>query len=162
MSNATPPVSTEVNSQATPSNVKYPPMASPLDPAIERQIMERIQVIPAFSALKIQIETFTVAQCVAVMPMMPEFNGIFGSFHGGLLATAADTITCFALLTMVTPESPMATTDLSIRFLAPCATDVRVDARVIKCGRTLCPIEANLYDMNGKHVAVVQATYIRL
>jgi uncharacterized protein (TIGR00369 family) len=152
MTKTMPPNSPQARQQA----------GQPLDPAQERKIRDRIEAIPAYQALKINIETFEVGRCVAIMPIMPEFNGIFGTFHGGLLATAADTITCFALLTQTDPDERMATTDLSIRFLAPCRTDVRVDARVIKCGRTLCPIQADLYDMDNKLVAVVQATYMRL
>ncbi len=133
-----------------------------IDPELERQILERIQKIPAFTALDIRMEGLAEGRCVAVVPIKPEFNGIFGTYHGGMLATAADTVACFALLTQVDPDERMATTDLNIRYLAPCLTDVRVDARVIKRGRTLCPIQVDLTDMNGKTVAIVQVTYIRL
>jgi uncharacterized protein (TIGR00369 family) len=133
-----------------------------LDTELERRILERVQKIPAFTALNIQMEGLAEGRCVAVVPIKPEFNGIFGTYHGGLLATAADTIACFALLTQVDPDERMATTDLNIRYLAPCTTDVRVDARIIKRGRTLCPIQVDLTDMNGKTVAIAQVTYIRL
>ena len=54
------------------------------------------------------------------------------------------------------------TTDMNIRFLAPCLTDLRAEARVIKCGRTLCPVAVELFDANDKAVAVAQVTYLRL
>jgi uncharacterized protein (TIGR00369 family) len=129
---------------------------------LEEAIMARIRPIPAYTALKVKIEHFEEGRCVAIVPIQPEYNGIFGSYHGGLLATAADTITCFALMTQIDPTEEVATTDLNIRYLAPCMTDVRVDARVIKCGRTLSPIEAKLYDLNDRLVAVAQVTYIRI
>jgi uncharacterized protein (TIGR00369 family) len=129
---------------------------------LEKAILARIHPIPAFTALKVHIERFEVGRCVAIVPIQPEYNGIFGSYHGGLLATAADTITCFALLTQIDPAEDVATTDLNIRYLAPCHTDVRVDAQVIKCGRTLSPIEAKLYDLNDRLVAVAQVTYMRV
>jgi uncharacterized protein (TIGR00369 family) len=125
-------------------------------------IMARIQPIPAFSAFNIQIERFEEGRCIAVVPMKPETNGIFGSYHGGLLATAADMITCFALLTQIDPTEDVATTDINIHYLAPCMTDVRVDAKVIKCGRTLSPIEARMYDLENRLVAIAQVTYIRV
>lgn len=133
-----------------------------LAPDVEQGIMERIRRIPAFNALDIRMEGLVVGRCMAVVPHNPSFNGIFGTYHGGMLATAADTVACFALLTQVDPNERMATTDMNIRFLAPCLTDVRVDARVIKRGRTLCPVEIDLTDMDGRKVAIAQVTYIRL
>jgi len=125
-------------------------------------IMARIEPIPAFSAFNIQIERFEEGRCIAIVPMKPETNGIFGSYHGGLLATAADMIACFALMTQIDPNEEVATTDLTIHYLAPCMTDVRVDAKVIKCGRTLSPIETRMYDLENRLVAVAQVTYIRI
>jgi acyl-coenzyme A thioesterase PaaI-like protein len=51
---------------------------------------------------------------------------------------------------------------MNIRFLAPCLTDVRVTARVIKRGRLLCPVAVDLVDADGKAVAVAQVTYMLL
>ena len=51
---------------------------------------------------------------------------------------------------------------MNIRFLAPCLTDLTVEARVIRLGRTLCPVAVDLFDANGRHVAVAQVTYMRL
>jgi uncharacterized protein (TIGR00369 family) len=133
-----------------------------LSPELEQGILERVRRIPAFNALDIRVEGLVLGRCVAVVPHNPAFNGIFGTYHGGMLATAADTVACFALLTRVNPNERMATTDMNIRFLAPCLTDVRVDARIIKRGRTLCPIEVDLTDMDGRKVAIAQVTYMRL
>jgi uncharacterized protein (TIGR00369 family) len=81
---------------------------------------------------------------------------------GGLLMTIADSIACFAVMTLTGPDEPMTTTDMNIRFLAACRTDVTADARVIKLGRTLCPVAVDLFDADGVHVAVAQVTYMRL
>jgi len=51
---------------------------------------------------------------------------------------------------------------MNIRFLAPCLTDVTAKARVIKLGRTLCPVAVDLFDETGRHAAVAQVTYILL
>ena len=72
------------------------------------------------------------------------------------------TTACWAILTHWGPQARLATTDMNIRFLAPCNTGVSAKARVIKAGRTLCPAAVDLYDTSGRHVAVAQVTYIRL
>ena len=56
----------------------------------------------------------------------------------------------------------MTTTDMNIRFLAPCNSDALARARIIKFGRTLVPIHVDLYDAQGRHVALAQVTYMRL
>ena len=76
--------------------------------------------------------------------------------------TVADSIACFAIMTRTGPDEPMTTTDMNIRFLAPCFSDVTAEARVIKLGRTLCPVQVDLKDVDGKPVAVAQVTYMRL
>lgn len=134
----------------------------PISQALSQQIMERIQKIPAFTTLGIRVDSLYEGRCLATIPHKPEFDGIFECYHGGMLMTAADTVACFAIMTQMGAEGRLATTDMNIRFLAPCLTDVRVDARLIKAGRTLCPVHVDLYDMNDRLVAIAQVSYIRL
>jgi uncharacterized protein (TIGR00369 family) len=90
------------------------------------------------------------------------YDGVFESFHGGLLMTLADSTACFAIFTKTGPDIRLTTTDMNIRFLAPCLTDATARAKVIKLGRSLCPVEVNVYDAENKHVAVAQVTYMLL
>ena len=76
--------------------------------------------------------------------------------------TIADSAACFAILTLTGPEVQLTTTDMSIRFLAPCLSDVTAKAKVIKLGRTLVPVSIDLFDSENKHVAVAQVNYILL
>ena len=76
--------------------------------------------------------------------------------------TVADSTACFAIFTKTGPDIRLTTTDMNIRFLAPCLTDVTAKARVIKFGRTLCPVAVDLFDSEKKHVAVAQVNYILL
>ena len=63
--------------------------------------------------------------CEMVVPRHRQYDGVFESFHGGLLMTIADSAACFAVLTLTGAEQTLTTTDMNIRFLAPCLTDVR-------------------------------------
>jgi acyl-coenzyme A thioesterase PaaI-like protein len=51
---------------------------------------------------------------------------------------------------------------MNIRFLAPCLSDVTVKARVIKIGKTMCPVAVELFDDRDKMVAVARVSYILL
>lgn len=125
-------------------------------------ILERLMAIPAVHTFGYRLEELSPGRAVIVAPYETKLDGIFQSFHGGLLATLADSTGGAAVLTVTGAETPTATTDLSIRFLAPCRSDARATARIIQAGRSLIIAEINVHDMTGRHVAVCQATYMRL
>jgi len=133
-----------------------------LDPTTRQSILDVIGGIPIVETIGLRIDRLDLDVCVATMPRRPGDAGIFRSVHGGLLTTLADTIACFALLTRTGPEQAMTTTDLHVRFLAPVLTDVVGEARVIKAGRTLCPVHVDVRDTDGRLAAVAQVTYMRL
>jgi len=133
-----------------------------LEGDLEQRILERVQRIPVFERIGLRVLELSPGLCVAEAKHDKAFDGIFESFHGGMLTTVADTVACFAIMTQTGPDLKLATTDLNVRFLAPCFTDVRAVARVLKLGRTICPVQVDLYDSNERHVALAQVSYIRL
>lgn len=123
-------------------------------------VLERIKKIPIFETLNFRIDELNDGKCVAFVPRQKQYDGIFETFHGGLLMTIADSISACAILTKTGPDKTIATTDMNIRFLAPCKTGVLASAKIIKLGRTLCPVAIELFDENGKLVAVAQVSYM--
>jgi uncharacterized protein (TIGR00369 family) len=128
----------------------------------EEAIRRRMMAIPSMHTFGYRIEELSPGRAVIVAPYQTGFEGIFHSFHGGLLAALADTTGGTAVLTLTGAEVTTPTVDMNIRFLAPCRTDARATAKVIKAGRTLLIAEINIHDMNGHHVAVSQASYMRM
>ena len=133
-----------------------------LSSELEEQILSRIKKIPIVDTLQIKIVSFSDGYCETVVPRKLCYDGVFESFHGGLLMTIADSTACFAIFTKTGPFVKLTTTDMNIRFLSPCLSDVTAKAKVIKLGRTLCPVSVDLYDAGGKHVAVAQVNYMIL
>ena len=76
--------------------------------------------------------------------------------------TLADTAACVAVLTLAGADAPIVTTDMNIRFLAPCRSDVTAEAKIVKLGETLCPVSVDISDARSVSVAVAQVTYMRL
>jgi uncharacterized protein (TIGR00369 family) len=136
--------------------------SSTLDTQEIESMMQRINSVPITDTLNMQIIRLDKGECEAHVPREKKWDGIFETFHGGLLATIADSITCWAILTEIGPESNVATTDFNIRFLRPCKTDVRCSAKVIKVGRTMSLAEARIFDNEDKLVAISQVNYICL
>jgi uncharacterized protein (TIGR00369 family) len=133
-----------------------------LSAELKQAILERVQKIPIVDFLKLQFLSFDVGSCEMRAPRRPGYDGVFESFHGGLIMTVADSAACFAIFTLTGPDVKLTTTDMNIRFLAPCLSDVIAKAKVIKLGRTLCPVAIELFDESGKQVAVAQVTYMFL
>ncbi|MBI4773495.1 MAG: PaaI family thioesterase [Deltaproteobacteria bacterium] len=128
----------------------------------KKAILDRISRIPIFGTLDMRVVSLSEGACEVTIPRRLEYDGIYRSLHGGILVTLADSVAAFAILTLTGPDEPVTTTDLNIRYLAPCLTDLTARARVIKLGRTLCPVAVDLLDAEGKLVAVSQVTYLRL
>lgn len=133
-----------------------------LTPDHAAAILHRARQIPIFTTLGLDDMTFDDGVCRVRVPRRRAFDGVFESVHGGILMTIADSIACFAILTKTPIDQALTTTDMNIRFLAPCLTDVVAEARVIKLGRTMCPVAIDLCDTDGTLVAVAQVNYMRL
>ena len=125
-------------------------------------MMDRVNSVPMMQTLNLQILRLDRGECDAKVPRTVEWDGIYETMHGGILATIADSVTCWAILTEIGANELVATTDFNIRFLRPCLTDAICHARVIKSGKRLCGAEADLLDTSGRKVAGAQATYARL
>jgi len=88
-----------------------------------------------------------------------------GTLHGGVTATVIDSCSAFALRT--TFEEPlelrMATTDLNVKYVRPAASDVRVEAEVVRVsgdtGMTQVTATGEAPDGETKTVATGSTTY---
>ena len=140
----------------------HEPHTTQLPETFKAELLERIYKIPCIEGFNMTITHLELGRCELSAPRNPQLDGIFECVHGGILATLADTAACFAIMTHTGTEQILSTTDMNIRFLAPCLTTVKVVAQVIKPGKLLCPVQVDLYDEHEKHVATAQVTYIRL
>lgn len=134
----------------------------PLPPELVTAIENRVRRIPIVDTLSLEVVSLAKGFCAVRAPRHRKYDGVFESFHGGLLMTVADSTACFAILTETGPNVRLTTTDMNIRFLAPCTSAITAEAHVIKTGRTLCPVAVDLYDKHRIHIAVAQVTYMLL
>ena len=132
------------------------------NPEIEAAVLARLRGVPITSTLEFEFLSMGEGTCSIRVPRRKKYDGIHESFHGGILMTAADSAAAFAILTLTGAEERIATTDMSIRFLAKCLTDIRAVARVVKLGRTLVPVAVEIFDEKNVLVATAEVAYIRL
>lgn len=127
---------------------------------VRQDVLARIKKIPIVNTLGFEFIEMDNGVCEAVVKHDKKYDGIFESFHGGLLMTVADSISAFAVITMAGADAVITTTDMNIRFLAPCRSDVRAVAGIIKFGKTMAPVAVDLFDENNVKVAVAQVNYM--
>lgn len=85
---------------------------------------------------------------------------LFGTLHGGLIATLADTATGLAMLTSLDDGMTHVTTSLNVTFLAPGRSGtVTARGRVLKRGRRFGYAEADVIDAEGTLLARAAATF---
>jgi uncharacterized protein (TIGR00369 family) len=125
-------------------------------------VRARVELIPIFKTLGLRIDDLGKGTTKLTAPYESRYDGIFKSYHGGLLMTLADTAACVAVLTLGDLEARVTTTDMNIRFLAPCRSDASACAHVIKFGKTLCPVSVEICDRSATRVAIAQVNYMRL
>lgn len=117
---------------------------------------------PLMAELGYVVDDLAKDACIMRAPINPQHNGIFGSFHGGLMGVAADTAGCFAALTGLKPDSRLATADMTIRYMAPCRTDLICRARVVKRAGKAIHTTVDLLDTDEELCGTAQVTYIRV
>lgn len=93
----------------------------------------------------------------------PHHMNPFGTLHGGMVATLADTAMGYALRTRLEEGSTHVTAQLSVAFLRP-GREGRVSAigRAVKAGRTTGYAEADVRDDSGALLARASGTFIVL
>jgi uncharacterized protein (TIGR00369 family) len=90
----------------------------------------------------------------------PQHLNLFGTMHGGLIATLADTATGLAMLTALAAGTTHLTTSLGVTFLAPGrAGIVTARGRVLRAGRRFGYAEADVVNEAGDLLARATATF---
>lgn len=93
-----------------------------------------------FSWLDLSIVELEHGRVVFEVPFDEKFANLSsGTVHGGITATIIDTASGFALRTTFDSptEAALTTTDLNTRYVRPATDDLRVEATVVRAGRTM-------------------------
>jgi len=86
-----------------------------------------------------------------------------GVVHGGAIASLIDTATAFAIISLLAPKERVTTVDLTISYLRPVnGGRLRATARVVRAGRRLFVVSAEVLDKTGKLTTTALSTYIKV
>jgi uncharacterized protein (TIGR00369 family) len=83
--------------------------------------------------------------------------------HGGVVATLIDSAMAIAIMAMLADGERTVTVDLTIHYLRPVTEGLaKASARVVRAGRKVVTVSAELFDKDEKLAATAISTYLRL
>ncbi len=127
------------------------------------RIERAIETVPYARLLGIQLEKVAPGEATLTLAIRPELTQNHGVVHGGAIASLLDTATAFAILTLLEPDERVTTVDLTISYLRPAVEGtLQATARVLRQGRRLFTVSAELVDSGGTLLTTALSTYIKL
>jgi uncharacterized protein (TIGR00369 family) len=85
-----------------------------------------------------------------------------GIMHGGVIVSLLDSAAAMAVHTLLEPGIQTVTVDLTVHFLRPISAGrIESRARVLRAGRRILVINAEVTDTTGVLIATATTTYVR-
>lgn len=119
--------------------------------------------IPFAQLLGMELIAMEPGAATVTMAMRKELEQPAGLMHGGATAALIDTATAFAVATTFEHGDNAATVDLTVHYLRPVKKgSVRCEAKLLRAGRKLLTVSAEVFNDDDKLVATALATYSKL
>ena len=129
---------------------------------IER-IQKALASVPFAKLLGIELETVAPGTATLSLQITNDLKQNNGVVHGGAIASLIDSATAFAIISVLPPDEKATTADLTISYLRPLKEGrAHSTARVLRVGRRLIVVSAELVDDAGKLIATALTTYIKI
>lgn len=134
-----------------------------LDETRERKIRAAFKTVPYVRLLKIELDDLRSGEAVLKLKMREELCQPQGIMHGGATASLIDTATAFAIITLLDEGEKTSTVDLTIHYMRPVsAGEITCAARVLRAGKRLLTVSADVAAEDGKPIATALSTYARI
>lgn len=128
-----------------------------------RRIRKAVDTVPFAKLLGIELDDVSSGTATLGINVRDELKQNHGVVHGGAIASLIDTATAFAIISLLAPGERVTTVDLTITYLRP-LTQGRVTAvaKVLRAGRRLFVVSAEVFDKDKKLATTALSTYIKL
>lgn len=122
-----------------------------------------IDDVPFAKLLGIEVELIEPGHAVLSMKMRDDLMRNGRIAHGGAVAALIDSAMAFAIIPMLAENEHSVTVDLTIHYLRPVSEGLaRASARVVRAGKRVITVSAELFDGNEKLAATAISTYLRV
>lgn len=134
-----------------------------LTAAQRRRFQKALVTVPYAQLLGIELEDIGRGTATLGIDVRKELTQNHGIVHGGAVASLIDSATAFAIIPLLAPKERVTTVDLTISYLRPLTSGrVRAVAKVLRAGRRLFVVSAEVYDSAGKLTTAALSTYIKV
>lgn len=128
-----------------------------------KRIREALNTVPFAKLIGIELEEIESGMATLAIDVREELKQNNGVVHGGAIASLIDTAAAFAIISVLPPDERATTVDLTISYLKPLTRGrARAVARVVRAGRRLLVVSAELFDEAGNLAATALTTYLKL
>jgi uncharacterized protein (TIGR00369 family) len=118
--------------------------------------------VPFAKLLGIEVDSVEPGHAVLSMKLRDDLMRNSGIAHGGAIATLIDSAMAIAIMAQLEENESTVTDDLTIHYLRPISSGTaRASARVVRFGRRVITVSAELFDDAGKLAATAISTYLR-
>jgi uncharacterized protein (TIGR00369 family) len=119
---------------------------SPSDPDYERRVRDSFARQPFMEHLGARIVDLTPGECTVEADHAPALTQQHGYFHGGVMASLADSAAGYAAYSLMPADSSVLTVEYKLNLMRPgIGQRLSARARVIRPGRTLSVVQADVY-----------------
>ena len=118
--------------------------------------------VPFARLLGIEVDSVEPGHAVLSMKLRHEHMRNNAIAHGGVIATLIDSAMAIAIMALLEENEHTVTVDLTIHYLRPVPEgSAKASARVVRAGRRVVTVSAELFDGEGKLAATAISTYLR-
>ena len=122
-----------------------------------------LEHVPFARLLGIEVESVEPGHAVLTMPIRDELKQNHGIAHGGSIAAVIDSAMALAIIPLLAENERTTTVDLTIHYMRPLTGGTaRASARVVRAGKRIITVSAELFDEQGKLASTAISTYLRL
>ena len=128
-----------------------------------RRIQKAVDSVPYAHLLGIELDDISKGAATLGLDVRKELTQNHGLVHGGAIASLIDTAMAFAIITLLARSEKVTTVDLTISYLRPLTKGrITAVAKVVRAGRRLFAVSADVFDDDGKLATTALSTYIKL
>jgi uncharacterized protein (TIGR00369 family) len=134
-----------------------------LTAAQKKRVSKALGEVPYARLLGIKLEQIESGSATLQMRVRKQLTQNHGVVHGGAMASLIDSATAFAIISLLAPKEGVTTVDLTISYVRPVTNGtLRCTAKVLRAGRRLFVVSAEVFDSGQKLVATALSTYIKI
>lgn len=134
-----------------------------LTAAQTKRIQKAVDSVPYAHLLGIELDDTSKGTATLGLDIRKELTQNHGVVHGGAIASLIDTAMAFAIISLLAPREKVTTVDLTISYLRPLTTGrMTAAAKVVRAGRRLFVVSADVFGDDGKLASTALSTYIKI